>query len=183
MKNLLQWHTAGTKRQWPCTQYALNLKSIGGIIFISDDKKHDMQQVHAFERRMFEILCSKIPHEINYWQRWADGCSGQFRSQFCNASCIRAKDDFGLQTVSWQYFEAHEGKNLSDTLGSIAKCEVKRQMAQYSHGVQTAADVVTLLHKGVSESTKSLTFSTLKNFHHWQESLQKSAILIQLKKL
>ena len=123
-----------------------------------------MQQVHAFERRMFEILCSKIPHEINYWQRWADGCSGQFRSQFCNASCIRAKDDFGLQTVSWQYFEAHEGKNLSDTLGSIAKCEVKRQMAQYSHGVQTAADVVTLLHKGVSESTKKFNFLHIEEF-------------------
>jgi hypothetical protein len=30
----------------------------GGVIFISDDKKHDMQQVAAFEKRMFEIVRS-----------------------------------------------------------------------------------------------------------------------------
>ena len=69
-----------------------------------------------------------------------------------------------METVSWEYFEAHEGKNLSDTLGSIVKCEMKRQMDHYPHGVRCAAEVVSLLHQGVSESTKKFKFICIEEF-------------------
>ena len=91
-----------------CVEYKVQgvLKK-GGIIFISDDKKHDMQQVKAFEKRMFEIARGKVPHPINHWQRWSDGCSCQFRSEFCNACCAQSCNEFNLKSTSWEYFESN----------------------------------------------------------------------------
>ena len=51
-----------------CVEYTVDgMLKKGGIVFISDDKKHDMQQVHAFEKRMFEIIRQNVPHPINHW--------------------------------------------------------------------------------------------------------------------
>ena len=136
----------------------------GGIIFISDDKKHDMQQVKAFEKRMFEIARGVIPHPINHWQRWSDGCSSQFRSEFCNAFCAQSCNEFNLKSTSWEYFESNEGKNISDTLGSLVKCEAQRQMDRYGHGVRTAKDVIKLLEKGLSTSTEKFQFIHVEEF-------------------
>ena len=60
------------------------------VVFLREDKNHDMQQVAAFESRMFEIISDKIPHPILHWQR----CGEQFQSQFCNTECMRANKKF-----------------------------------------------------------------------------------------
>ena len=53
----------------------------GAIVFISEDKKHDFQQVETFEKRMFEILRMKCADEIKNWLRFSNGCAAQFTSR------------------------------------------------------------------------------------------------------
>ena len=52
-----------------CIEYKVDdIIKKGGVIFIRDDKKHNMHQVAAFEKRMFEIIRENIPHPINHCQ-------------------------------------------------------------------------------------------------------------------
>ena len=71
----------------------------GAIVFLSDDKLHDFQQMSAFEQRMFQILRAEIPHEINHWERWIDGCGHEFRSRYCNAELHNSEEKFQLESV------------------------------------------------------------------------------------
>ena len=111
----------------------------GAITFISDDKVHNHQQMKAFEQRMFQILC-EIGLEINSWQRWSDGCGAQFKSQYCNADLLNAKDSFKLQNASFLYFEANEGKNTSNTIGSIVKCAFLKGITKVDQGIGKVSD-------------------------------------------
>ena len=106
----------------------------GAIVFLSDDKIHDLQ-VSAFEQRMFEIRRSKIPRNIHHWQRWSDGCGHEFRSRFCNAELTKMADKLQLKSVKWEYFEAHEGMSLSDAVWAMVKSKVLRKMLDHPHGV------------------------------------------------
>ncbi len=46
----------------------------------------------------------------------------QFRSRHCNGDLKTIGKTLGIDAiVTWCYFEAHEGKNISDTVGSIVK--------------------------------------------------------------
>lgn len=135
----------------------------GAIVFLSDDKIHDMQQVSAFEMRMFEILRAKIPHDVTNWQRWSDGAGHEFRSQFCNAELMRLKNELGLTQASFEYFEAHEGKNVSDALGSIIKNKVKRILADHMDGIRSSEELVSLLSV-MPDQTAKFTFIVVENF-------------------
>lgn len=135
----------------------------GAIVFISDDKLHDFQQVSRFEERMFQILRDKVPHQIHHWQRWSDGCGHQFRSRFCNAEIQKIQKRLQLQSVKWEYFEAHEGKNLSDALGSMIKTKCLRKMLDHPDGVRSAGDVVDLI-SDLPESTEKFSFIAVEEF-------------------
>ena len=48
-----------------CVEFLLDgVIQKGAVVFLSDDKDHDAQQVTAFEQRMLQIICNKIPHPI-----------------------------------------------------------------------------------------------------------------------
>ena len=130
-----------------CVEYLVDRELCkGAIVFISDDKVHDLQQVAAFEKRAFEIIREELPFkQIDYWQRWADACAAQFRSRYCNGKLKSACKDLVLKRASFCYFEAHEGKNISDTIGSIVKCAFIRRMNKFDQGISTAHDVVKLV--------------------------------------
>ena len=70
--------------------------------------------------------------------------------------------NFGLQSTTREYFEAHEGKNTSDTIRSIIKCAYVRVMTNHPDGVHCAADVVNLLSI-VPESTEKFKFFVIEN--------------------
>ena len=114
----------------------------GAIIFISVDKKHDLQQVAEFERGMLEILRDDYGFEIDYWIRWTDGCEAQFRSRFVNSDLMKAKARFDLKRVSFEYFEAHKGKNTSNTIGLLVKGAFLRGMAQRMKGLSVMLKVL-----------------------------------------
>ena len=136
----------------------------GAITFISDDKLHDHQQVKAFEKRMFEMVRNKYGFIVNHWQRWSDGCGAQFKSKFVNHDLLQARDEFQLKNTGFCYFEAHEGKNTSDTIGSIVKCAFLKGIAKENEGIGNAADVVALVKKNVRTETKKFDFFEVEEF-------------------
>ena len=136
----------------------------GAITFISDDKVHDHQQVKAFEKRMFEMIRNDYGMVIEHWQRWSDGCGAQFKSRFVNHDLLQAQSSFNLTSASFSYFEAHEGKNTSDTIGSIVKCAFLKGIAKDNQGIGKAEDVVELVKKNVKAETKKFDFFIVEEF-------------------
>ena len=72
----------------------------------------------------FEIIKEELPdEEFEEWERKTDNAVSQFKSQFVvnNLLNVNEKVSPRLKNVSFNYFESHEGKNLSDTIGAIGK--------------------------------------------------------------
>ena len=42
----------------------------GGVVFLSEDKLHDHQQVEAFEVEAFEVFKQFIPYTVTSWKRF-----------------------------------------------------------------------------------------------------------------
>lgn len=136
----------------------------GAIVFISEDKKHDFIQVEAFEKRMFQILDTKGVGPVKYWQRYSDACAAQFRSRKVNGKLLSARKEFNLSEVSFEYFEANEGKNISDSIGSIVKCAFQRGITKLNEGVTTAAEIVKVICSEVKETTAKFSFFVIEEF-------------------
>ena len=51
--------------------------------------------------------------------RFTDTCSQQFRSRNTNADLRSLKSLLEVKNITWHYFEANEGKNLSDSIGAL----------------------------------------------------------------
>ena len=114
---------------------------------------------------MFEIIREQLPgREILHWQRWTDGCGSQFRSRFVNVHLKKARETFELESSSFCYFEAHEGKNVSDTIGSIIKCAFTKEMNTFNEGIESAHDVVKLVTEGRKERTEKFEFFIIEEF-------------------
>ena len=130
-------------------------------VFLSDDKQHDHQQVRAFEMEAFRLFRRDTGMTADHWTRFTDGCGAQFRSQYCNADLTNACDDLKLKSASFHYFEANEGKNISDAVGSIAKCAFMRAVARGEvEGIRSASEVVDIINENMSE--KMPKFSIMK---------------------
>lgn len=113
---------------------------------------------------MFEILRVNHNMTITDWLRFTDGCGAQFRSRFVNADLINAKSLFKLNNVGFEYFEANEGKSVSDTIGSVVKCAFVRAMYKQDQGVSNAGHVLQLINSEVSECTKKFDFFIVEEF-------------------
>ena len=136
----------------------------GAITFISDDKIHGHQQVKAFENRMFEMVRNDFGLNVTHWQRWSDGCRAQFKSKFVNSDLLKAKESCQLENASFSYFEAHEGKNTSDTIGSIVKCAFLKGIAKENRGIGKASDIVELVARNTKTETKKFDFFVVEEF-------------------
>ena len=106
-----------------CIEYVENgeLKK-GAVVFLRSDKKRDHQQVQHFEERLLQIVREKIRPGIVNWFRFSDGCDGQFKSRFCVADLFNDIDKFNLKQAGFHFFESHEGKSSSDSIGAMPKC-------------------------------------------------------------
>ena len=62
---------------------------------------------------MFEIVREKLHHPLNHWIRYSDGCGAQFKSGYVVADMLRATENYQVKSVSFNYFESHEGKFVS----------------------------------------------------------------------
>ena len=135
----------------------------GAVCFISDDKTHDNQQVCHFEELMFSILRTEQGLIINNWLRVSDGCASQFRSCFTNADLVMSKNKLNLKQITYAYYEANEGKNISDTIGSIVKYAFLRgQLKTGDHGVHSAREVVNIVRGELQDSTNKFDFFVVR---------------------
>ena len=126
--------------------------SKAAYVFLSDDKQHDHQQVRAFEKEAFRLFREDTGINVVNWARFTDGCGAQFRSQYCNGDLMKACDDLQLKSASFHYFEANEGKNISDAVGSIAKCAFMRAVSREEvEGLTSAIEVVDIINTHLSE--------------------------------
>ena len=108
------------------------------IVFISKDLQHDHQQIQGFEKRFFEIMRDKLETPPKHWVRFSDGCSAQFKSRFVNADLQNSLELFGLETATFNYYESHERKNISDSIGSMAKASLRRAVLKVDESVSSA---------------------------------------------
>ena len=69
-----------------------------------------------------QILPEENVRVLNYI-RVSDNCLNQFKCQFTARDLLRIRSNVSalLETARFSYFEPHEGKCLSDLLGSLAK--------------------------------------------------------------
>ena len=61
----------------------------------------------------------------------SDGCSGQFKSRHSVAELVNLCSKFEFTQVGFHCYASHEGKNTSDTIGSIVKSTLKPDMFKH----------------------------------------------------
>ena len=70
---------------------------------------------------------------------------------------VKVRSKLSLENISYNRFEANEGKSISDTLGSIIKCAFNRAIKKEDEGA-TLADIVNLIRSEIKQSTKKFNF-------------------------
>jgi hypothetical protein len=114
------------------------------------DMKHGHEQIVDFEKLMFEILAREGIHPKN-WTRWSDNCYGQYKSCFVVFDLLNCQKAISpnLEQVTYNFFESNEGKNLSDTLGSIGKAAFRRSSWRTTDGVVDLEQIRTRMENGL----------------------------------
>ena len=149
------------------------------VSFISEDLKHDHQQVQRFEERLFQIVREKIRPNIVNWFRFSYGCGGQFKSRHCIADLFTDIEKFQLSQAGFHLFESHEGKSSSDSIGSWVKCGIRRGMMKDENIViKTAQDVVDVARSDVAEKTDKYAFSVIEAFDAFERSTERDELVI-----
>ena len=98
--------------------------ALKGPRVVPSDRKHDFQQIEVFEKKIFEYLREKFQLEPKIWYRWSDQCAAQCKSQYVVEKLRTSAESMGFCKdcqVNFCYFEVGEGKNESDSLGSLIK--------------------------------------------------------------
>ena len=73
-------------------------------------------------------------------------------------------NDSVLEHASFDYFETNEGKNISDTIGSIVKCTYLRGMLKQEQGIHWVKDIVSVIKSDLKTKTKKFTYSFVEEF-------------------
>ena len=150
-----------------------NIKK-GAITFIIEDKDHSHQQVVQFEKRMFEIVREKLNQPIKNWIRFSDGCGAQFKSGYAVADLFNAKETFKLENAWFNFFESNEGKNTSDSIGSIVKCAFLRAILKSQGGVDDIDDILSLINSELKAATEKFSFFVVEKLERFQKRLPTS---------
>ena len=159
--NVLQIACYPVMIKFKLEENGLTLK--GGLFFITEDNKHDYHQVEKFESRIFDFMQEKYGVRPEVWTRWSDQCAAQFKSQYTLRKLSQAPNSLGFSPesgcVQWSYFETGEGKNDSDSLGSIAKLAYHRGVAKNRDiSVRTASEVTKLIRENIATTSAKLEF-------------------------
>ena len=74
---------------------------------------------------------------MKHWKRLSDNAASQFKCQFVvnNLLNVQKNVSSSLESVDFCYFESNEGKNLSDTVGSLVKQAIARETLRTTEGV------------------------------------------------
>ena len=67
---------------------------------------------------------------------------------------MKVCESFQLQRASFDFFEAHEGKNVSNTIGSTVESASLRAMHKHEQGVHNASDIVGVIGSELKEGAQ-----------------------------
>ena len=107
---------------------------------------------------MFEIIREKLGRPVTSWKRFSDGCDGQFQSRFGIVDLMEPCKRFSLEHASYDYFEANEGKNISETIGPIIKCAYVCAMLRHKQGICCLKDNVSIKIQTKNDHKKDHVF-------------------------
>ena len=129
----------------------------GGVVFLSDDLKHDYHQVEVFKQHIMDIYEERIGVHPKLWIRFSDQCSAQFKSRYTVQKLLEAPESLNLDSkvVHMHYFEVGEGKNMSDELGSIFKRIYISAVARNKDiNARSAEDISKIIKENLSSYTQ-----------------------------
>ena len=123
---------------------------------------------------MFEIICEKLHHPLNHWIHYSDGRGTQFKSGYVVADMLHATENYQVKSVSFNYFESHEGKSCSDSIGSIVKCLFTRGMLKSQQAVSNIDDILAVIQNESKQFTKKFDFFIVEKVGWFQKRLANS---------
>ena len=88
------------------------------------------------------------------------------------------KDKLKLQSISYDRFEANEGKSVSDSLGSISKCAFLRGVVKKDEGISSLTDVIDLIRSELNVSTKKFKFFEVLPFDFIERKVTRPELVI-----
>ena len=74
-----------------------------------------------------------------------------------------------MDYVTFNFFESHEGKNTSDSIGSIVKCSYIRGMLKSDQAVCNVDDVLNIILSETKSSTKKFDHFVVEKFGRFQK--------------
>ena len=116
-------------------------------------------------------FAKKLHRPLTHWIRYIDGCGSQFKSGYVVADMLRATENYQVKSVWFNYFEFHEGKICSDSIGSIANCSFTRGMLKSQQVVCNIDDILAVIQNESKQSTKKLWFFILEKVRWFQKRL------------
>ena len=144
------------------------------IIFLTEDLAHDHQQVRKFEARVFEIMRQQLNRDIKHWVRFSDGCGAQFKSRFATPDLPKFLIEQKLKSAAYHYYESHEGKNISDTIGSMAKSALRRATIKTMSLPRDPEEVVNLIRQEIGLSSEKFEHIIVECFKPFEREDAKS---------
>ena len=150
----------------------------GALAFLSEDRQHDHQQVQ--EKAIFQVIRERIREDIIYWICFSDGCTARLKSGHTVADLMDAPMLlFALQQACFNFFASHEGKNLSDTIGSIAKAALKRGILKDTElEVRTVEHAIEVITENLREKTKAFEFVLVQPFPAFERNPHRKELAI-----
>ena len=98
--------------------------------------------------------------------RFTDTCSQQFRSRNTNADLRSLQSALGVNMITWHYFEANEGKNLSDSIGALTKSAFTRGVKKLDCGVGGIDDIISIIKSELRTVTDKFAHFHIQKFGH-----------------
>ena len=124
--------------------------------------------------RMFDIIKQKINEDIKHWVIFRDGCEAQFKSRFATPELPKFLLEQKLKSAAFNYYESHEGKNISDTIESMAESALRRAIIKTNTLPRDAAVVVDLIKQEIGSSTEKIENIIIECFESFKRQDSKS---------
>ena len=90
------------------------------------------------------------------------------------ADLFNVREIFNIPYAEFNYFESHEGKSTSDTIGSIVKGAFTRGTLKSDFGITSIDDILTLINSEIKPSTKKFKFFVVEKFGWFRKKTSES---------
>ena len=77
---------------------------------------------------------------------------------------MKACKRFNLEHASFDYFEANEGKNISDKIGLIVETAYVRGMLKHEQVIRCVKDIVSVIKSKLKKTTKKFMYFLVEEF-------------------